>query len=177
MRYTIFACGVFFERFARGGLASMGIGTSNAIGYQGSYLMNMETNTAEIVEYNTVGNPISVSMTSVHDLARFIVAALDLDQCVWPIEFRMQGDRKTVTEIVQYVEVVKGHPFETTVIAAPTLSTALQQAVYYQDHDKLNGRALTSRVEDVRVQLIRTSRHFTLAYTSTIPPDIQDFVM
>lgn len=108
MRYTIFACGVFYERFARGGLASIGIGTSTAIGYQGSYLMNMETNAAEIVEYSTAGYPISVSMTSAHDLARFIVAALDLDQRIWPIEFRMQGDRKTVTEIVQYAEAVKG---------------------------------------------------------------------
>ncbi|KAA8565077.1 hypothetical protein EYC84_010834 [Monilinia fructicola] len=91
MRYTIFACGVFYE---------------------GSYLMNMETNAAEIVEYSTAGYPISVSMTSAHDLARFIVAALDLDQRIWPIEFRMQGDRKTVTEIVQYAEAVKGQPFE-----------------------------------------------------------------
>ncbi|KAG4031741.1 hypothetical protein MFRU_008g01030 [Monilinia fructicola] len=138
MRYTIFACGVFYERFARGGLASIGIGTSTAIGYQGSYLMNMETNAAEIVEYSTAGYPISVSMTSAHDLARFIVAALDLDQRIWPIEFRMQGDRKTVTEIVQYAEAVKGQPFEKTVIAAPTLLTTLQEAAYYQDHAKVS---------------------------------------
>ncbi|KAI9643843.1 hypothetical protein NHQ30_007194 [Ciborinia camelliae] len=108
MQYTAFGCGVFYERFARGGLASMGISTSTALGYQGSYLMNVETNTAEIVEYSTAGQPISVSMTSVNDVARFIAAALDLDQRMWPTEFRMQGDRKTLTEIVQYAGVVKG---------------------------------------------------------------------
>lgn len=108
MQHTVFACGIFYERFARGGLASMGIGTSSALGYQGSYLMDMETHIAETVEYSTAGQPISVSMTSVNDMARFIAAALDLDQQVWPIEFRMQGDRKTVIEIVQYAEAIKG---------------------------------------------------------------------
>ncbi|QSZ33096.1 hypothetical protein DSL72_002681 [Monilinia vaccinii-corymbosi] len=137
MQYTIFCCGVFYERFARGGLASMGIGASTTLGYQGSYLMNMEVNIAEIVEYSVAGQPISVSMTSVHDVARFITAALDLGQQMWPEEFRMQGDKKTLTEIVQYAEAVKGQPFATTVIAAPTLSASLEKAVYYQDHAKV----------------------------------------
>lgn len=70
--------------------------------------MNIETGTAEIVETTTSGNPISVAMTSINDVAMFIVAALDLGIENWPGEFRMQGDRKTVTEIVQYVESVKG---------------------------------------------------------------------
>lgn len=39
MRFTIVSCGVFYERFARGGLASVGIGASTGVYYQGSYLM------------------------------------------------------------------------------------------------------------------------------------------
>ncbi|ESZ93789.1 hypothetical protein SBOR_5845 [Sclerotinia borealis F-4128] len=136
MQYTVFSCGVLYERFARGGLASMDIGTSTALGYQGSYLMNMENNTAEIVEHSSSGQPISVSMTSANDVARFITAALDLDQRRWPIEFRMQGDRKTVTEIVQYAEVVKERQFSTTLLAASALPANLQEAAYYQDHAK-----------------------------------------
>ncbi|KAJ8062416.1 hypothetical protein OCU04_008957 [Sclerotinia nivalis] len=138
MQYTVLGCGVLYERFARGGLASMGISTSTALGYPGSFLMNMETNTAEIVEYNNTGQPVSVSMTSVYDVARFVAAALDLDQRMWPTEFRMQGDRKTVMEIVQYAEAVKGQPFATTIIAAPALAANIQEAAYYQDHAKVS---------------------------------------
>jgi len=108
MRFTVFTCGVFYERFARGGLGSLGIGNSTGNQYQGSYLMNVDTSTAEIVELNASGQPIHVCMTSVWDVARFLVAALDLNPQTWPEEFRMQGDRRTVGEIVQWAEAVKG---------------------------------------------------------------------
>ncbi|KAF5875097.1 putative isoflavone reductase family protein [Botrytis fragariae] len=150
MQYTVFGCGVFYERFAPGGLASMGISTSTALGYQGSYLMNMETNTAEIVEYNTMGQALSVSMTSVNDVARFLAAALYLDQRIWPIEFRMQGDRKTVTEIVQYAEAIKGQPFATTIIAAPELAANIQEAAYYQDSARVGRLQELSATEERR---------------------------
>lgn len=107
MQYTVFCCGILYERFAKEGLASMAIGTSTALCYHGSYLMNMRTDTAEIVQCSTQGQPVSVSMTSVNDVARLIAAALDLDQQIWPTEFRMQGDKKTVQEIVQYAEIIK----------------------------------------------------------------------
>ncbi|KAF7883444.1 uncharacterized protein EAF02_005364 [Botrytis sinoallii] len=138
MQYTVFGCGVFYERFAPGGLASMGISTSTALGYQGSYLMNMETNTAEIVEYNTMGQAISVSMTSVNDVARFLAAAL------------MQGDRKTVTEIVQYAEAIKGQQFVTTIIVAPELAANIQEAAYYQDSARVNRLQELSATEERR---------------------------
>ncbi|KAK6597839.1 isoflavone reductase [Botrytis cinerea] len=150
MQYTVFGCGVFYERFAPGGLASMGIGTSTVLGYQGSYLMDMETNTAEIVEYNTMGQAISVSMTSVNDVARFIAAALCLDQRTWPIEFRMQGDRKTVTEIVQYAEAIKAQRFATTIIAAPALTANIQEAAYYQDYARVGRLQELSATEERR---------------------------
>jgi hypothetical protein len=105
---TIFTCGVFYERFARGGLRSLGIGASSNVYFQGSYLMDVELSTAEVVEQDTHGRPINVSLTSVYDVARFLVAALDLDIQTWPNEFRMQGDRRTVAEIIQWAESVKG---------------------------------------------------------------------
>ncbi|KAH6712750.1 isoflavone reductase family protein-like protein [Leptodontidium sp. MPI-SDFR-AT-0119] len=138
MPSTIFTCGVFYERFARGGLGSMNIGTSSNCYYPGSYLMNIETGTAEIVETTASGNLISVAMTSINDVAMFIVAALELGIENWPGEFRMQGDRKTITEIVQYAESVKGGtPFETDVIQARDLNTHLEHATYYQDFTKV----------------------------------------
>lgn len=59
------------------------------------------------MQCSTQGQPVSVSMTSVNDVARLIAAALDLDQQIWPTEFRMQGDKKTVQETVQYAEIIK----------------------------------------------------------------------
>jgi hypothetical protein len=152
MSFTVFDCGVFYERFARGGLASLDIGASASLGSEGSYLMNMTTNTAEIVEYNSAGQPVWVSMTSVEDVARFVAAALAIDPRTWPIEFRMQGDKKTVTEILQYAEVVKGREspisrndflprltrtegsFTTTIYMPGQLPAYLQQAIIYQDY-------------------------------------------
>jgi hypothetical protein len=108
MRSTIFSCGVFYERFARGGLAAMGIGFSTGVSYQGSYLMDIGAGTAEIVERTHSGQPTTISMISVNDVGRFLVAAIGLDLQTWPGEFRMQGDRRTVTEILQWAEAVKG---------------------------------------------------------------------
>jgi len=108
MRSTIFSCGVFYERFARGGLAEMGIGLSTGVSYQGSYLMDIGAGTAEIVESTTAGQPTTISMISVNDVGRFLVAAIALDPQTWPGEFRMQGDRRTVTEVLQWAEAVRG---------------------------------------------------------------------
>jgi hypothetical protein len=108
MRSTVFSCGIFYERFARGGLAAMGMGFSSPVAYPGSYLMNVELSTAEVVERNAAGQPVHLCLTSVNDVGRFVVAALDLDPSTWPGEFRMYGDRRTVSEILQWAEAVRG---------------------------------------------------------------------
>ena len=108
MRSTIFSCGVFYERFARGGLASMGIGSSSTVSNPGSYLMDIEASTAEVVERTHSGQPTTISMISVYDVGRFLVAAIDLDPRTWPGEFRMAGERMTVENVVRWAEAVKG---------------------------------------------------------------------
>jgi hypothetical protein len=110
MASTIFICGVFYERFARGGLGSLGIGTSTNVYYQGSYLMDVEASTAEIVERQSGGQavPIFLCLTSVYDVVQFLVAALDIPLQNWPAEFKMRGDRRSVAEVVLYAESVKG---------------------------------------------------------------------
>lgn len=108
MPFTVFSCGVFYERFARGGLGSLGIGAGSNVYYQGTYLMDVGMGTAKVVENTASGRPIQVSMISVQDVGRFVVAALDLRVQNWPEEFTMQGDRRTVTEILRWAESVKG---------------------------------------------------------------------
>jgi hypothetical protein len=107
MKFTIFSCGIFYERFARGGLASLDIGSSTGVYYQGTYLMDVEHSTATIVEKSNQ-QPIFVCLTSVYDLARFLAAALELELQGWPTEFRMYGDRMTLAEVLQWGEYIKG---------------------------------------------------------------------
>lgn len=108
MRFTIFTCGVFYERFAPNGLYSAGIGDSTGATYQGAYLMDIGTNTAEIVERNSAGRPIYISMISLNDVGRFVAAAVDINLQTWPNELRMTGERRTVSEVLQWAEAVKG---------------------------------------------------------------------
>jgi hypothetical protein len=154
MRFTIFSCGIFYERFANGGLAAMNIGASTGIQNEGAYLMNPRFGTAEVVERTTSGQPIYVCLTSVYDVGRFIVAALDLGPQNWPAEYRMSGERRTVTEILQWAAAVRGSKshnldpadkmltfevemFSTDVIEPQDLAAHLQHATYYQDYAKV----------------------------------------
>jgi nucleoside-diphosphate-sugar epimerase len=154
MRFTIFSCGIFYERFAQGGLAALNIGSSTGIQNEGAYLMNARSGTAEIVERTTSGQPIYVSLTSVRDLGRFMIAALDLGLQSWPAEYRMSGERLTVTQILQWAAAVRGSKkhdldsadkmltftvemFSTDVIEPQDLAAHLQHATYYQDYPKV----------------------------------------
>lgn len=134
MRSTVFTCGVFYERFARGGLVSMGIGASTSVAYQGSYLVDIGEGTAEAVEYNMAGQPIFVSMTSVNDVARFLVAAIELGLHDWPGEFRMSGDRRTVSEILSWSEAVRGGRSLSTASKAGALIESHRGSIFDQHH-------------------------------------------
>ena len=107
MQFTVFTCGIFYERFARGGLASKGIGMGTGLEHQGAYLIDIERNTGEVIQYNSSNQAVSICMTAVADLAQFVVAALSLDINNWPAEYRMRGDRRTVTEIINYAQAIK----------------------------------------------------------------------
>lgn len=120
MRSTIFSCGVFYERFARGGLASLGIGASTGVYYQGTYLMDIENGTAEVVERDSAGNSIYVSMTSVYDVGRFLVAAIELGLRHWPSAFRMAGDRRTISEILNWAETIRGGTVQHLTLTSPS---------------------------------------------------------
>lgn len=71
-------------------------------------MMNIEHSTAEIVERTTAGRQVHLCLTSTNDVARFMTAAIDLGPETWPAELRMSGDRRTVAEILQWAEAVKG---------------------------------------------------------------------
>jgi len=113
MQWTVFSCGIFYERFAPGGLAAFGMGSSMSIPNQGDYLVDVGEATADIVETNSAGRSAHVSMTSVDDVARFVAAAIEVGVETWPREFKMRGDRLSVRDIFATCSNVRGgrsHP-------------------------------------------------------------------
>jgi len=106
MRFTVFTCGIFYERFAPGGMAASQIGLRSPIGQEGTYIMDFRRMKARFPYYNSTGQPLYVCMMSARDVARFLVAALDLPS--WPREFRLRGERMSVSDIVAIGQQVRG---------------------------------------------------------------------
>ncbi|KAJ4194502.1 hypothetical protein NW767_010006 [Fusarium falciforme] len=100
MKWTVFSCGIFMERFLPQGLGSLTIGYGANLADPGSYLLDVNNYTAEYVEKNAQGRSVRVCMTSVYDVARFVVAAIDLGPANWPRELTMRGDRVTLRDVV-----------------------------------------------------------------------------
>ncbi|QUC16129.1 uncharacterized protein UV8b_00370 [Ustilaginoidea virens] len=100
MRYTVFACGIFMERFHPYGLGYLNIGYGSGVSRVGDFLLDINDFTAEYAEHNAKGHPVRVCLTSVYDVVRFIVAAIDLGPRNWPHEFTMRGDRMHVRDVV-----------------------------------------------------------------------------
>ncbi|GKT91017.1 isoflavone reductase family protein [Colletotrichum tofieldiae] len=111
MDYTVFSCGILYERFARGGLADYGMGDRACIGNPGVYLVDVGNATADIVETDSSGRPVQVCMTSVEDVGRFVAAAIELGPGSWPREFKMRGDRMSVRDVFAKCSNVRGVAF------------------------------------------------------------------
>lgn len=107
MDYTVFVCGIFYERFAPGGMAAFQIGCGTHVSGEGEYLLDIRRRKAEILSLHDNSRPVWICMTSAQDVARSIVSALD--QPEWPAELRMYGDRMALTEIVTVAENVIGN--------------------------------------------------------------------
>lgn len=126
MRCTVFSCGIFYERFAPGGLRSFNMGASHGIESPGSYLVNIGAASAEIGESNAQGQPAWLSMTSASDVARFLAAAIELGPDAWPRELRMRGDQLTVHDLVGVCATLRsGKPYDLPPIHYPVLIGAV----------------------------------------------------
>lgn len=100
MRYTIFSCGIFMERFLPQGLGSLNMGVGTGVSMTGDYILNINDGTADYVDKNSKGELVRICMTSVNDLAKFIVAAVEMGPGTWPKEFTLRGDRLYLRQIV-----------------------------------------------------------------------------
>jgi hypothetical protein len=101
MKYTVFSCGLFMERFHPYGMINtFGIGQGSGVGGPGEFLVNSGTGAAEYPEQDSKGHSVRVCLTSVYDVVRYIVAAVDLGPSHWPREYTMFGDRMKVRDLI-----------------------------------------------------------------------------
>ncbi|KAI3326409.1 isoflavone reductase [Xylariaceae sp. AK1471] len=134
MKYTVFSCGVFYERFAPGGLRTYNMGATCRLPDQGDYLINVGLGTAELPETNAQGRQVQISMTSAADVARFVAAAVELGINNWPREFKMRGARITPQRIQQYCSEVRQVEFD--VITRPYTEVVQWLDYYHNNNDE-----------------------------------------
>ncbi|KAI1823403.1 isoflavone reductase [Xylaria intraflava] len=134
MKYTVFSCGLFYERFAPGGLPSYNMGTCCPLPNPGEYLVDFENGTAELPATGPQGNQIQITLTSAEDVARFVAGALELGINSWPSEFRMRGARVTPQRIAQFCGEAAQIKFN--VINRPYAEVAAWLEHYRQNNDE-----------------------------------------
>ncbi|KAJ9638831.1 hypothetical protein H2199_006691 [Coniosporium tulheliwenetii] len=131
MQYTVFACGVFYERFAPGGMAATGLGRSSGVSGEGNYLLDIRNMAGDAPLYNASNQQAVICMTAVQDVARFVVRALDLTD--WPPVLSMYTERMTVYQFVGYVQQFTGRPTTLTAGTPATLRARLAIAASQGD--------------------------------------------
>lgn len=134
MKYAVFSCGIFYERFAPGGLQACNMGMTCRIQNQGDYMIDLGRGIAEIPETNPQGRPVHVVMTSAVDVARFVAAAVELGIDSWPRELRMRGTRLTTHRLQEICSEVRGVPLN--VISRPYEEIEQWLRYYEQNGDQ-----------------------------------------
>ncbi|KAH9900172.1 NAD(P)-binding protein [Xylariomycetidae sp. FL2044] len=134
MKYTVFSCGVFYERFAPGGLQQYNMGATSRLEQPGSYMIDVGTGNAELPASSPQGRSVQLVMTSAVDVARFVAAAVDLGIENWPRELKMRGTRMTPQSLEALCSQVRGVQFSTITRPFPELMSWVQY--YEQNRDE-----------------------------------------
>lgn len=103
---TVFVCGVFYERFSVNGMVSLRIGVNTGYGNEGDYIADPRNMTAVAPVYDSSRNLSKLCLTSVYDVARFVVRALDMP--TWPAEMSMCGEKMTVQNVIETIQSCRG---------------------------------------------------------------------
>ena len=107
IEYTVFVCGILYERFAPGGLQRNGIGGSTGISHEANFMIDVRNMRAHVPYVNSKSQPVEVCLTATSDLARFITKALDIQQ-KWPPELIMHGERIKAQDLLGSVVRARG---------------------------------------------------------------------
>lgn len=126
IEWTAFVCGLFYERFAPGGLQHFNMGIASPFPQEGDYMVNIQEMRADVPYINSSGQQVAICMTSASDFGRFVVQSLDIKQ-QWPRELIMRGDRLTTYELLGVIARVRGQSTVTSILLFLTLAAEIQQ--------------------------------------------------
>lgn len=137
IKYTVFVCGILYERFSVNGMMSHRMGASTGYGNEGDFIANPRQMTSIAPIYDAAQNPSWVCLTSAYDVAQFVVRAISLPN--WPTEMSMCGERMSVHALVETIRACRS--MLTLVITKLTLTFQIAP-----------GPALTTKPLRVRIQ-------------------------
>lgn len=118
---TAFVCGIFYERFAVGGIRAHQMGAKIASG-EGDYVADLRNMTAVAPIYDAANNYSSLCLTSIYDVAKFVVMSLDMTS--WPSEMSICGERLTVHGLITLIGTCRGMLFP-----SPALGFIVKQSL------------------------------------------------
>lgn len=105
IEYTVFVCGIFYERFSVNGMMSQRIGSNTGYGSEGDFIANARYMTSVAPVYDEAHNLSCLCLTSAHDVARFVVRSLDMP--AWASEMSMCGERTSVSALVDMIQTCR----------------------------------------------------------------------
>ncbi|KAH8626418.1 NAD(P)-binding protein [Alternaria alternata] len=105
MQYTVFVCGILYERFSVNGMISHRLGVNSGYGNEGEFIADPRQMTSMAPIYDAANNLSSICLTSAYDVAQFVVRALDMP--TWPSEMSMCGERMTVHALVETIRACR----------------------------------------------------------------------
>src|SRR5690242_6415276 len=102
---TVFVCGILYERFAVGGLRAHQMGLNIASG-EGDYIADLRNMSAVAPVYDAASNLAYICLTSIFDVAKFVVRSLDISP--WPAEMSICGERSSVNDLINLFKTSRG---------------------------------------------------------------------
>ncbi|OAL44867.1 hypothetical protein IQ07DRAFT_684702 [Pyrenochaeta sp. DS3sAY3a] len=81
----------------------------------GAFLVGLKNGVAELPQKDDGSWP-RITMTSMMDVGRFVVASLNLPKGMWEENMTMAGDTLTMGELLAYAEAVTGRKFEVSIV-------------------------------------------------------------
>lgn len=106
IQYTVFVCGIFYERFSVNGMISLKIGANTGYGNEGDFIADARNMTATAPCYDSAQNSSNLCLTSAYDVAKFVVRSLNMPS--WPSEMSMSGERMSVSALIELIQQCRG---------------------------------------------------------------------
>lgn len=165
IQYTIFVCGILYERFSVNGMRSQRIGTNTGYGGEGDFIANPRYMTSVAPVYDAAQNLSCLCLTLAYDVARFVVRSLNI---AWAPEMSMCGERMTVNALVDTIRSCRNQAWASIEYQDPA------NLQYQMGIAQIEGQ--TTRQRQIAALLATAEGRYDFAvpaYLNSLFPDIQ----